>query len=408
MDGKLSDLRVLIIEDHDFQRIVAEQIVSGLGVKKLFVAANGQQALDILDSSGAMDIVICDLKMPGMDGIQFIRKMAERHLSHSLIILSALDSALTRTVEDMAQTLGLQVLGSLPKPLSRDRIRELMELYFGEKPDQGRAIVSKELQFDFDTLQHAIENDEFTLYFQPKVLLKGGRLVSVEALARWQHPTAGLVSPARFIPLMESNKLITALTLNLLDHALDQICHWQEQGRMISVGINISPVMLTEPNLPDLLIERIQVRQIPPELLTLEITESSLIENTAMALETLARLKMQGFSLSIDDFGTGYSSMQQLNRIPFSELKIDRSFVHNASNDSTQRAIIEANINLALNLKMETVAEGIETLEDWTLLNQLNCTMAQGYFVGKPMPAIELPDWEQQWLARQPIISSGR
>ena len=231
-------------------------------------------------------------------------------------------------------------------------------------------------------------------------------MVSVEALARWQHPTAGLISPARFIPLMESNRLITTLTLSLLHHALDQISHWQQQGRMISVGINLSPVMLTEPDLPDLLIEKTRERQITPELVTLEITESSLIENTVQALETLARLKMQGFCLSIDDFGTGYSSMQQLNRIPFSELKIDRSFVHNACNDSTQRAIIEANISLAHNLKMQTVAEGIETLEDWTLLNQLNCTMAQGYFAGKPMPADELADWERQWLARQPIIPS--
>lgn len=403
MDGKLSDLSVLIIEDHDFQRIVAEQTVSGIGVNKLFVAANGQQALGVLDRSGAMDIVICDLQMPQMDGIQFIRHVAEKQLAKSLIILSALDSNLTRTVEDMANALGLPVLGVLPKPLSRDRIRELMELYFGEKPEQGRAIVTKELQFDFDTLKQAIDSHEFTLFFQPKVLLKGGRLISVEALARWRHPAAGLVSPARFIPLMEANSLITPLTLNLLEHALDQISYWQQQGRMISVAINISPVMLTEPNLPDLLLEKTSERKIDPELLTLEITESSLIENTAMALETLARLKMQKFSLSIDDFGTGYSSMQQLNRIPFSELKIDRSFVHNASKDKTQRAIIEANINLAHNLKMETVAEGVETLEDWGLLHQLNCTMAQGYFIGKPMPAAELPEWEREWLARQPL-----
>ena len=405
MDGKLSDLSVLIIEDHNFQRMVAEQTISGIGVKKLQVAAESQQALDILNTCSPVDIVICDLQLPGMDGIQIIRHIAEHKLAHSLIILSSLDSNLTRTVEDMAQASGLKVLGSLPKPLSRDRIRELMELHFGEKPEQGRAVLSKELQFDADSLKQAIDNKEFILFYQPKVLLKGGRLVSVEALARWQHPTAGLISPARFIPLMENYNLITSLTLSLLHYALDQVHYWQQQGRMISVGINLSPVMLTEPGLPDLLIEKIRERGIAPELLTLEITESSLIENTAQALETLARLKMQGLSLSIDDFGTGYSSMQQLNRIPFSELKIDRSFVHNACNDNTQKAIIEANINLAHNLKMQTVAEGIETLEDWTLLNQLNCTMAQGYFVGKPMPSNELDGWEQQWLARQPIVA---
>ena len=403
MDGKLRDLSVLIIEDHDFQRMVAEQTVSGIGVKQLQSASDGQQALDILSTTGPVDIVICDLHMPEMDGIQFIRHVAAKKLANSLIILSAQDPGLTRTVEDMAQVLGLQVLGSLAKPLCRDRIRELMELYFGEKPEQGKAIVSRELQFDQNSLQQAIANNEFTLHFQPKVLLKSGRLVSVEALARWQHPTAGLVSPARFIPLMENHGLINDLTLNLLDHALQRIEDWQKQNRQISVAINISPLMLSDTNLPDLFLAKVKERGIAPSLLTLEITESSLIENTALALETLARLIMQGFSLSIDDFGTGYSSMQQLNRIPFSELKIDRSFVHNASNDKTQKAIIESNISLAHTLKMTTVAEGIETLADWELLNQLGCTMAQGYFIGKPMHSDQLEDWEKAWLAQQPL-----
>ncbi len=404
MDGHLRDLSVLIIEDQDFQRIVAEQTLSGIGVEQLKVASDGRQAIEILTNSESVDIVICDLQMPNMDGIQFIRQVAEQKFARSLIILSALDNSLTRTVEDMAQALGLKVLGSLPKPLSRDRSRELMELYFGEKPEDGLAIASKETRFDTDTLKQAIENREFTLFFQPKVLLNGGRLVSVEALARWEHPDLGLISPARFVPLMEANRLITSFTLSLLPQAIDQITHWQQQGRMISVGINLSPLMLSEPDLPYLLMAKTQEKSIAPELLNLEITESSLIENTAQALETLARLKIQGFSLSIDDFGTGYSSMQQLNRIPFSELKIDRSFVHNAFKDSTQRVIIESNINLAHNLNMETVAEGIETLEDWMLLNQLNCTMAQGYFIGKPMPAGDLEAWEKQWLQRQPII----
>ena len=151
------------------------------------------------------------------------------------------------------------------------------------------------------------------------------------------------------------------------------------------------------------MLEKVTSLGMTPELLTLEITESSLIENTALALETLARLKINGFALSIDDFGTGYSSMQQLNRVPFSELKIDRSFVHNACRDNTQKAIIESNISLAQSLKMQTVAEGIETLEDWNLLKNLNCHIAQGYFIAKPMPPAELDDWEKTWVARQPI-----
>ena len=403
MDVRLDTLYIQIVEDHHFQRLVAEQTLSSIGVRRINSAADGHSAIEQLQQSGPADIVICDLQMPGMDGIKFIRHVAEQKLAKSLIILSALEPGLIKTVEDMAAAHGLTVLGTQPKPIARDRIRELIELYFGEKSDLGKAIPSKELQFDRQTLETAIHNREFTLYFQPKVLLKSGRLVSVEALARWQHPEKGLISPARFIPLMETTGLINDMTLMLLDDAIAQLKVWQDNKRAISIGINLSPVMLTNTDLPDLLLDKVASLDMTPELLTLEITESSLIENTALALETLARLKINGFSLSIDDFGTGYSSMQQLNRVPFSELKIDRSFVHNACHDTTQKAIIESNISLAQSLKMQTVAEGIETLEDWNLLKDLNCHIAQGYFVAKPMPANELEDWEEAWVARLPI-----
>lgn len=233
--------------------------------------------------------------------------------------------------------------------------------------------------------------------------MRSGRLVSTEALCRWIHPEAGIISPAHFIPLMESTGLINELTDRLIDQALLHLRNILDSGRAIAVAVNLSPIILTDTQLPDRLFEKTRSLNIPPELLTLEITESTLIENAAKALETLARLKMKGFSLSIDDFGTGYSSMQQLNRIPFSELKIDRSFVKSANTDLTRKAIIEANIGLAHTLKMDTVAEGVETLEEWSLLYKLNCDMAQGYLIGKPMPTDELPEWEVEWLGKQPL-----
>ncbi|MGB1270704.1 MAG: EAL domain-containing protein, partial [Endozoicomonas sp.] len=231
MEDKFSALSVLILEDHSFQRMVAEQTVSGLGIHHLTTAKDAEQALEQLKVSGAVDIVICDLDMPGMDGIQFIRHLGEQKLAHSLIVLSALDASLIRIVGGMAQAHGLKVLGNLPKPLSRDRIRELMELHFGEKPEEGRAIVTNELIFDEEDLKQAINDQQFILYYQPKVLLQSGRLVSFEALARWLHPEAGLISPTHFIPLMESTGLITTMTLNLIDIALEQIHTWRSRGR---------------------------------------------------------------------------------------------------------------------------------------------------------------------------------
>ncbi len=405
MDRSIHSLSILILEDQPFQRLVAEQVVSGLGVKKMRSAPRSEQALQLLKEDGAVDVVICDLNMPGMDGIQFIRHLAARKPAPAIIVQSAMDTALIRTVEDMAKAHGLQVLGYINKPMSRSRLRELLQLYFTSPgANASRAVNQHELTFKKEALEQAINDDQFTLYYQPKVALQSSRLVSVEALARWNHPKFGLISPTRFIPTMESCGLITPLTMKMLDLALVQAKSWLDEGKTISVGINLSPITLGNTDLPDLLMEKTQALNLPPKMLILEITESSLIQNTALALETLARFKLQGFPLSIDDFGTGYSSMQQLNRIPFSELKIDRSFVSDASGDKTLTAIVETNISLAHKLNMKTVAEGVETIEDWQLLQTLNCDLAQGYFIAKPMPAEQLSEWEQTWLARQPIV----
>ncbi|WP_257283391.1 EAL domain-containing protein [Endozoicomonas sp. SESOKO1] len=405
MDITITSLSILILEDHPFQRMVAEQTVSGLNVGTLFTAQSSEEALTFLQNTGAVDIVICDLDMPGMDGIQLIRHLAEQKLARGVIVLSAMEAALVRIVGDMAQAHGLVVLGHIPKPMSRTRLRELLEFYCSQQAENKACpVTSRELIFDEDTLEKAIDDNQFVLYYQPKVLLKSGRMISVEALTRWHHPQVGVISPVHFIPMMESSGLIAPMTTKMIELALDQIRIWRAQERNIAVGINLSAAVLTNTNLPDMLIGKMRDLSIPPELLTLEITESSLIQNAALSLETLARLKLNGFSLSIDDFGTGYSSMQQLNRIPFSELKIDRSFVSNACNDKAHKAIVEANISLAHKLNMQTVAEGVETLESWQLLNELNCDQAQGYFIARPMPADEIPRWEQEWLARQPII----
>ena len=404
MDSRINNLSFLILEDNLFQRMVAEQTVSSFNVGSLINAQHSEEALQILAGAGSVDIVICDLDIPGIDGIRFIRCLAEQQLARAVIILSDMESALIRTVQDMARADGLQVLGHIPKPMNRSRLRELLEHFFASL-DNPQPCTASERIFTEAELEQAIKENQFVLYYQPKVLLKSGRMISVEALSRWHHPEAGLVMPIHFIPTMESSGLIAPMTDAMIDQALAQIHQWQEQGRNISVGINLSPAILSDTDLPDRLVEKTRARNIPPELLHLEITESSLIQNAALSLETLARLKLYGFALAIDDFGTGYSSMQQLNRIPFSELKIDRSFVANACHDRTHRAIVEANISLAHNLNMQTVAEGVETLEDWQLLHDLNCDQAQGFFITKALPAEELGDWEQSWLARQPITT---
>ena len=404
MDSNITSLSILILEDQLFQRLVAEQVVASLNVQQLLTSETGEAALSILQKEGPVDLVLCDLDMPGMDGIQFIRHLADQQLAEGIIVLSAMDAAIVRTVEDMAEALGLKVLGHLPKPIQRNHLRELLEVYLhGETLTSSKPLLPDEQILNEQELEQAILHHQFLLHYQPKVSLKDGQLIAVEALIRWQHPKIGLIYPVHFIPMLEASGLIEPLTVNMIDLALIQIKAWQKQGRDIPVSVNISAATLNDTSLPDMLMKKTAGMNISPQLINLEITESSLISDTALALETLARFKLHGFSLSIDDFGTGYSSMQQLNRIPFSELKIDQSFVSNACKDDVHKAIVESNINLAHKLNMETVGEGVETIEDWRLLNELGCDIAQGYFIAKPMPAGNLLQWEQQWLLKQPL-----
>ena len=401
MHNDVKSLRVLVVEDHDFQRNVAIQALLKAGIDQIETATNGLEAIEVLEKKAPVDIILCDLDMPEMDGISMIQQIATSTPTTSIIISSSQDSSLVRTVEDMAKSHQLHVLGSLPKPLSLEQLKTLINSHFNKAPK--RNYPQQELNITQAMLEEAMNKGQFELYFQPKVQLKTGELESAEALVRWCHPDKGIISPGAFIPLMESTRQIDRLTLLLIDQALDQITVWQNQGRAISVAINISPLMLDNSRLPDEILEKTTARNIPPKLLTLEITETGLIENMGVALASLARLKMFGFSLSIDDFGVGYSSMEQLSRIPFSELKIDRSFVHNASQDKTLEAIVDANICLARSLSLKTVAEGIENKADWALLSQLECDLGQGYLIAKPMPANKLNDWENEWKSRQPL-----
>ncbi len=398
-------LRIMVVEDHQFQRMVAVKVVSGLGISSVLEAEDGQEALDkIAASPEPIDITICDLDMPGMDGIEFIRHVAEKKLASAIIVASAMEPELIRTVEDMAAEHGMNVLGTLEKPVNPEKVDALFQLFIKGETNNPIQPGSK-LELNKEILEQAIADGQFVPWFQPKVLLSNGQWVSCEALARWQHPEHGMVFPGQFIGEIENFGLMDQMTESLLRQAAAQIKAWENDGRVINTSVNISPSMLGNTRLPEQLIEMIGDAGVGPALLTLEITESAVMENVAYCLSTLARLKMKGFTLSIDDFGTGYSSMQQLNRIPFSELKIDQSFVKNAIEDPTRRAIVEANVELARKLKLKTVAEGLESEADWQLLKDLECDVAQGFFVGKPMPADKILAWESEWKEKYSNLS---
>jgi EAL domain-containing protein (putative c-di-GMP-specific phosphodiesterase class I) len=231
------------------------------------------------------------------------------------------------------------------------------------------------------------------LHYQPKADLGSGQIRSVEALVRWQHPDHGLLGPGEFIPLAERTGLIHPLTRWVLDTALEQAARWRHAGRRLSVAVNVSTRSLLDPAFPDQVAGQLTTWQVPPDLLTLEITESAVMAEPDRALEVLGRLHAFGVGLAVDDFGTGYSSMAYLKELPVDELKIDRSFVGQMATSPSDAVIVRSTIDLGHNLGLRVVAEGVETPHAWDELTALGCDSAQGYLLGRPVPAAEL---EQQ------------
>ncbi|HTL14393.1 MAG TPA: EAL domain-containing response regulator [Thermomonas sp.] len=390
-----AELQVMVVEDHGFQRRIALRLLAELGIQKVLEGADGLHALELLRrQAAAPDVVLVDLDMPGMDGIECIGHIAQERLARAVVVVSALDPALLNTVQNMARAYGLRVLGSVEKPLTRDKLEGVLARFddhAGEQPDDGAGEV------EFEAIAAALRDGEIVAWFQPQVEFANGKVIGVEALARWERPDGSVVRPHLFVPVLEREGLANALT----DRMLDEACRWKQRwdhgGARLKISVNVSAISLADPSAADRYQAIVEGHDIDPEEVILEITESSVMSDAARGLGLLARLRLKGFGLSIDDFGTGYSSLAQLSQIPFTELKIDQGFVFEAHAQPRKRAVVEASLDLARKLGLTTVAEGVEGVEDWQMLAELGCDIAQGYLIGRPVPGSELQAVVNRW-----------
>jgi diguanylate cyclase (GGDEF)-like protein len=249
-------------------------------------------------------------------------------------------------------------------------------------------------------LSKAIQNKEVILYYQPKADMRTGRIIGVEALARWKHAYRGIVPPDEFIPLAEQTQLIRPLTINLLDEALRQCAIWNKKGLNLKVAVNLSSRNLLDLTLPEEVARLLNKWQVDPGLLELEITESTIMSDARRALTVLSTLNSMGVGLAIDDFGTGFSSLSYLKRLPVKEIKMDKSFVMKMAMDENDAAIVRSTIDLSHNLGLRVVAEGVETEAIWNQLTKLGCDLAQGYYLNRPVPPEDLEAWLRDWQNR--------
>ena len=391
----LNGLRVLVVEDHGFQRRMALRLLAEVGVETTYEAADGGAALDLLQQlPQAPDVVLVDLDMPGMDGIEFIGHVAQRRLARGVALVSALDPALLNTVQTMARAYGLHVLGSVEKPLTADKLQSVLTRYEERLQDVDD---DEEVEVGIDELRAALADGEIVPWFQPQVEFGNGKVVGIEALARWQRRDGSVVRPHHFVALLEQHDLADALTDTILAQACAHKRRWDGEGNRYLLSVNVSTATLHDPAAADRYQRIVQSQGVDPAEVVLEITESLLMADAARGLGVLARLRLKGFGLSIDDFGTGYSSLAQLSQVPFTELKIDQGFVSGAHAQPRKRAVIEASLDLARKLQLHTVAEGVETIEDWQMLAELGCAVAQGYLIAPPVPAEELAATIGRW-----------
>jgi EAL domain-containing protein (putative c-di-GMP-specific phosphodiesterase class I)/ActR/RegA family two-component response regulator len=394
---EISELRFLVAEDHEFQRRTLVRMLASLGALEVLEAADGRAALDVLLEAGrTVDIIVCDLDMPEMDGMEFIRHVGEAGTQVSVILSSALDRHLIASVETMTTAYGMNLLGAIEKPATPQKLRDLIARH-GIMPARRKSVPPAAIPVA--EVIAGFRAGQFEPFFQPKVDMATGKLVGAEALARWRHPERGIVSPGAFVGVLEAAGETEALTWVMLEKSAAAAKAWQKGGLAASVSVNLSLATLSDPTLADRITEAVRREGLETKAMILEITETAAMTDVGRCLENLARLRVKGFGLSIDDYGTGYSSMQQLARIPFTELKLDQSFVTNCAANLQHQAIIESSLDMARRLHLKTVAEGVETLADWTFLRDLGCGAGQGYFIAKPLPPGDLLRWAEAWRA---------
>lgn len=389
---EMAGASVLVVEDHDFQRYAIVEIVRSLDVvADVFEAPDGEAALRILDEAPQIDLILCDLDMPELDGVEFVRHIGQRGLSSGLLVTSALDPALLGAVEAIARGYQLRFLGAVVKPVSAGRIA-------GALDDLTRPAGTRDAPImDHDALRKALEERTVEVHFQPIVAIPGGELVSLEALLRW--PGGAPLDAASVVSAAERMGLAVGLT----EAVIVAVCRTRERlleaGIDARVSINLSGACMKDVGLVERLLAIVAEQGAEPHHITLEVTETAVGAENRTGLEILTRLRMRGFRLSIDDFGTGYSTYSLLSQVPFSELKVDRAFVSGATTTRRHHALVRSSVELGHRLNLGVVGEGCETHAEWAMLSELGCDRAQGYGIARPMPAADIPAWHEGWEA---------
>jgi len=380
-------MRLLVIDDEeDLCEMIGEIAAArGLEVKTL---SNPEKVMAMLEGF-TPDLILMDLMMPGIDGVELLRLLAAHVKDAKLCLMSGSDVRVLNSARRLGSAHGLDVVAALEKPIGVASLTALFD-----------RLAAGGTQSKATDLATAIATGQFQLHYQPVIEMQTRRVKGVEALARWTHPHRGILLPDAFLENVVNDGMMQALTSMVVETSIAQAARWHQAGENLTLSLNVTASTLLDLSLPDRIIELCRQKNLPPERLILEVTETEAMRDVTRTMDVLLRMRLRNIGVSIDDFGTGHSSLRELQRMPFSEMKIDRSFVTDMAHNRDYAVIVNSIIDLGKNLNLKVIAEGIEDEAVWTMLRARGCDYGQGFFMGKPMTASDFAAWLADWRAK--------
>ncbi|HEY8334053.1 MAG TPA: EAL domain-containing protein [Tardiphaga sp.] len=390
---------LLIVDDDATQRSVISRIAQRLGYETTMAVSFDEAAGLIADRS--FDCITVDLSLGERDGIELLRLIGELRPTPHVVVISGCDARILNATVRMAHAAGIIDVRSVPKPVDFGLLRTTLAVVQSRRPapvpDHGPVIAIDERH-----IARGLANHEFFPVFQPKIDLATGKVVGCEALARWRSPEFGTISPELFIPLAERSGHIQPLTQLVLARSIAAACTFTGLIPDFVVAVNLSATLLTDLSIPKYVRGLLADMGLPPSSLMLEVTESTAMSDVSRAIDIILRLRLKGIGVSIDDFGTGYSSLSALARMPFSELKIDRSFVRHCQTDPDLWKIVRGCVAIGHEFNMKVVAEGIEDEDTWRALAAVGCDLGQGFAISAGLTEQDFFDWAARWQGHPP------
>lgn len=392
----MQHLHFLVAEADPIQRRALIGALAQLGASRVTDVPDAPMALRTLQAgfSPSIDIAIVDLGLGGMDGMELLRAVAALKSDVRLIVTGDQSPGVLFSVETLVQAHGVELLGTVAKPVNPGKLKALLDFY---QPPRPPVVPVPGPSFSFAEVGVGLQKRQFEPFFQPKIELATGQVTGLETFARWRHPEHGVLGPGAFIDALAQNGRVDFLDWTMIELSVERCRAFHDQGIPISISLNLAPATLAQPDFVRQIASCMKRHGVLPDYLTFEMTETAILDFDVSFIERLVRLRMMGFGLAIDDYGTGHSNLQLLARIPFSELKIDRSFVDGASKKRPLGTVLKSCLGLAHSLDRMSCAVGVETRQDWDFLQGLGCTYAQGYHIANPMEASAFPGWLEDW-----------